>query len=135
MPRQSLVVRWQHATLGRQRIDLFTMQIQITGHRIDVTQAMQDYVNEKAQKLDKLLTHLDADLRQANVTVRHLDGPRIGVNFDMTLPGKRHIFHDETREDFYAAVDALIDVVESEIRRSEEKHHEPHPEDTPTFRG
>lgn len=34
------------------------MQIQITGHHVDLTDSMQDYVHSKFQKLERFFEHI-----------------------------------------------------------------------------
>ena len=35
------------------------MQININGHHVDLTDSMQDYVNEKFQKLERFFDHIN----------------------------------------------------------------------------
>ena len=93
------------------------MEIIIRGDKLEVTKAMKDYINEKLKKLEKYLEKSD-DVR-ANVLVKvkgHLQ------TVEITIPLRNFIIRsEETQEDFYAAVDKAIDVMERQIRKNKTK--------------
>ena len=90
------------------------MQIIIRGDKLDVTAAMKDYIKEKLSRLDKYLEKSD-DVR-ATVVVK-IHGHRQIV--EITIPLKKFIIRsEENQEDFYAAVDKAIDVMERQIRKN-----------------
>ena len=93
------------------------MEIIIRGDKIDVTDAMKDYINEKLKKLDKYLEKSE-DVR-ASVVIK-IKGHRQTV--EITIPLKNFIIRsEETQEDFYAAVDKAIDIMERQIRKNKTK--------------
>lgn len=100
------------------------MRIQITSHRIDVTDAMATYIEEKFAKFERYLSHLDEDQKQALVTVRHVKGIGVRVNFVMHLPPKHQVYAEKEGNDFYMCVDALRDAVGKELERYHEKRTE-----------
>ncbi len=93
------------------------MEIIIHGDKIKVTKAMSDYIEEKLEKLDKYLEN--SDNVRANVIVK-VKGHEQTV--EITIPLKTFILRSqETKEDFQAAVDKTIDVVERQIRKNKTK--------------
>ena len=90
------------------------MDIKIRGEKMRITAAMKDYVEEKLGKLDKYLEK--SDEIHANVIVKvksHL------VTVEITIPLKSFILRsEETQEDFYAAVDKTIDILERQVRKN-----------------
>jgi putative sigma-54 modulation protein len=93
------------------------MEIIIHGDKIKVTKAMSDYIEEKLEKLEKYLEN--SDNVRANVIVK-VKGHEQTV--EITIPLKTFILRsEETKEDFYAAVDKTIDVLERQIRKNKTK--------------
>ena len=93
------------------------MEIIIRGDKIEVTDAMKDYINEKLKKLDKYLEKSE-DVR-ASVVIK-IKGHQQTV--EITIPLKNFIIRsEETQEDFYAAVDKAIDIMERQIRKNKTK--------------
>jgi putative sigma-54 modulation protein len=93
------------------------MELVIHGDKIKITKAMNDYLTEKLEKLDKYLENSD-DIR-ANVIVK-VNGHEQTV--EITIPLKSFILRsEETKEDFYAAVDKTIDKLERQIRKNKTK--------------
>ena len=79
------------------------MNLNITGHHIEVTPAIHDYVNAK---LDRVIRHFD------NVTSAHviLSVEKLNQKAEITLHVKgKDIFADSIDADLYAAIDALAD--------------------------
>jgi putative sigma-54 modulation protein len=96
------------------------MQLTVTGHHIDITPALHDYVTSK---LDRLERHFD------NVTRMHVvltvEKLRHKAEADLSLNGTAIVATAED-EDMYAAIDALIDKIDRQILRHKEKltdHH------------
>ena len=90
------------------------MEIIIRGDKIEVTKAMKDYIKDKLKKLDKYLENSDSV--RASVVVR-VSSHRQTI--EITIPLHNFIIRsEETQEDFYAAVDKSIDVMERQIRKN-----------------
>lgn len=89
------------------------MEILIRGNKVEITDAMKDYVKEKLSKLDKYLVDQKA---KATVLVKiHNYTQKIEV----TIPLKTLILRaEEEQEDFYAAVDLVINKLERQIRKN-----------------
>lgn len=90
------------------------MEIIIRGDKIEVTKAMKDYIEEKLKRLDKYLEN--SDEVRATVVVR-VSSHRQTV--EITIPLHNYIIRsEETQDDFYAAVDKAIDIMERQIRKN-----------------
>ena len=90
------------------------MEIIIHGDKIKITEAMHDYINEKLEKLEKYLEN--SDEVRANVIVKVKNHEQ---TVEITIPLKSFILRsEETKEDFYAAVDKTIDKLERQIRKN-----------------
>ena len=92
------------------------MEILIRGSKLEITDSMKDYVKEKLSKLDKYLVDQKAN---ANVLVKvHNYLQKIEV----TIPLKTLILRaEEEQQDFYAAVDLVINKLERQIRKNNAK--------------
>ena len=92
------------------------MEILIRGTKLEITDSMKDYVKEKLSKLDKYLVDQKA---KANVLVKvHNYLQKIEV----TIPLKTLILRaEEEQQDFYAAVDLVINKLERQIRKNKAK--------------
>ena len=90
------------------------MEIIIHGDKIRVTKAMNEYIREKLEKLTKYLEN--SDTIRANVIVKVKNHEQ---TVEITIPLKSFILRsEETKEDFYAAVDKTIDKLERQIRKN-----------------
>ena len=90
------------------------MEIIIRGDKIKITDAMSDYINEKLGKLDKYLEN--SDTVRANVIVKVKNHEQ---RVEITIPLKTFILRsEETKDDFYAAVDKAVDKLERQIRKN-----------------
>ncbi len=90
------------------------MEIIIRGDKMKITEAMSNYVNEKLGRLDKYLEN--SDVVRANVIVKVRNHEQ---KVEITIPLKSYILRsEETKEDFYAAVDKTIDKLERQVRKN-----------------
>ena len=79
-----------------------------------ITEAMSNYINEKLGKLEKYLEN--SDTVRANVIVKVKNHEQ---TVEITIPLKSFILRsEETKEDFYAAVDKTIDKLERQVRKN-----------------
>ncbi len=89
------------------------MDIIIRGSKLEITESMEAYAKEKLSKLDKYVEASDA---KATVLVKvrgHLN------KVEITIPLKDIILRaEESQEDFYAAIDVAIDILERQIRKN-----------------
>jgi putative sigma-54 modulation protein len=95
------------------------MNLNITGHHIEVTPAIREYVTGK---LDRVLRHFD------QVTSSHviLSVEKLQQKAEVTLHVKgKDIFADATDGDLYAAIDLVADKLDRQVVKHKEKvsHH------------
>ena len=92
------------------------MQINVSGHHVEVTPAMRDYVNNKFTRLQRhfdQITNSDVTLtvekliQKAEATV-HITGA--------------NLFAQSESDDMYAAIDALADKLDRQLIKHKEKH-------------
>ncbi|MEE8156574.1 MAG: ribosome-associated translation inhibitor RaiA [Gammaproteobacteria bacterium] len=96
------------------------MQVSLTGHHIEITPALRDYVDNKLERLER---HFD------QVTTAHcvltVEKLRHKAEATINVSGGR-IFADAVEGDMYAAIDGLIDKLDRQIKKHKEKltdHH------------
>ncbi len=93
------------------------MEIVIRGENIEITKAIQEYVNEKLSRITK---YIGIDENPRAVVVVNVKGHRQKV--EVTIPLKNVILRaEETREDLYAAIDVVVDKLERQIRKNKTK--------------
>ncbi len=93
------------------------MEVIIHGDKMKITQSMSDYMKEKLEKLDKYLENSENVRASVIVKVRNHE-----QKVEITIPLKSFILRsEETKEDFYAAVDKTIDKLERQIRKNKTK--------------
>lgn len=96
------------------------MQIALTGHHIDITPALRDYVNSKLERVERHFDQL-IDIH-CILTVEKLEHKaEVIVHYS---GGTIHA--DAILEDMYAAIDAMVDKVDRQIRKHKEKLHDHH---------
>ena len=91
------------------------MQINITGHHLDVTPALRAYVTEKMQKLGR---HFD-QLNSINV-ILNVEKLQQHAEATVTAAG-RTLFATETAPDMYASNDGLVDKLDRQVRRDKDR--------------
>lgn len=91
------------------------MEVLVRGNKIEITEAMREYVKEKLSKLDKY-TIEDA---KANVLVKVRNYTQ---KVEVTIPLKTLILRaEEESQDFYSAVDLVVNKLERQIRKNKTK--------------
>ena len=96
------------------------MQLSVTGRHVDITAPLRDYVSDKFSRLERHFDHVTnvhvilsvEKLRQMAEATLHVSGG--------------NIFADAEAEDMYAAIDALTDKLDRQIKKHKEKlkdHH------------
>ena len=91
------------------------MKIKIRGNKIEITDSMKEYVKEKLSKLDKY----SLEEFEANVLVKVRNYTQ---KIEVTIPLKTLILRaEEESEDFYSAVDLVINKLERQIRKNKTK--------------
>ena len=96
------------------------MQLNITGHHLEITDSLQKYVESK---LDRLERHFD------NVTNVHViltvEKQRQKAEATIHISGA-DVFADAVNGDMYASIDAMVDKLDRQIIKHKEKikdHH------------
>jgi len=91
------------------------MQISLTGHHVDITDALKNYVDNKFERLGR---HFD------NVTNVHvilsIEKMRQKAEATMHVNGA-NVFADSVHEDMYAAIDVLTDKLDRQVIKHKEK--------------
>lgn len=91
------------------------MQIDITGHQLDVTTSMRDYFNSKFERIKR---HFDQVINVHAI----LSVEKINHKAEATMHiNGRTLFAESVQEDLYAAIDLLIDKLDKQIRRHKDK--------------
>jgi putative sigma-54 modulation protein len=96
------------------------MQMKLTGHHVDVTPALREYVEKK---LERVVRHFE------NVINVHcvLTVEKLEHKAEATLGVSGAVIHaDAIDGDMYAAIDALADKLDRRMRKHKEKltdHH------------
>ncbi|HLG53363.1 MAG TPA: ribosome-associated translation inhibitor RaiA [Steroidobacteraceae bacterium] len=91
------------------------MQLTLTGHHIDVTPALRDYVEKK---MDRVVRHFDQVIDVHCV----LTVEKLQHRAEATLGVSGAVIHaDSIDGDMYAAIDALADKLDRRVRKHKEK--------------
>ncbi len=91
------------------------MQVSVTGHHVDVTDSLRNYVEEKIGKLKR---HFD------NVTDIHviLTVEKLQQKAEATVQvSGAKLFAEDTQEDMYAAIDMMVDKLDRQILKHKDK--------------
>lgn len=94
------------------------MQLNITGHHIEVTPALNAYVTEKMQRINR---HFD-NVISMNVTLS-VEKLQHGAEATLHTAGKS-LFANASELDMYAAIDDLVDKLDRQVRRFKEKRND-----------
>ena len=96
------------------------MQLSISGHHIDVTDPLKEYVTGKLTKLERHYDHI------TNVHVV-LSVEKLVQKAEATLHiSGAELFADADSEDLYAAIDALVDKLDRQVLKHKERVIERH---------
>lgn len=93
------------------------MNLHMTGHHLEITPALRDYVTSKLTRINRHFDHV-IDVNMI-MTVEKLN-QRVEAN--VHLSGK-DIFVESTNSDMYAAIDLLVDKLDRQIIKHKEKIH------------
>ncbi|WP_304639595.1 ribosome hibernation-promoting factor, HPF/YfiA family [Pseudomonas sp.] len=92
------------------------MQLNISGHQLDITDGLRDYVTEKMGRLERhfdKITNVQVileveKLRQKAEAILHVSGGEVVANAE--------------HEDMYAAIDLLTDKLDRQLIKHKEKN-------------
>ena len=92
------------------------MKLNIRGDKLEITDAIRDYVEDKLGRLDKYVK--DSDIN-ANVLLKVKGNRQI---IEVTVPTDKYILRsEEEHNDLYAAIDLVVDKLEGQIRKNKTK--------------
>ena len=96
------------------------MQINVTGHHVEVTPALRAYATEKMQRICRHFDHVIS----INVILK-VENHQQQAEGTVNAAGKP-LFAQETSNDMYAAIDSLADKLDKQVRRFKDRvrsHH------------
>ncbi|AWN16495.1 ribosome hibernation-promoting factor, HPF/YfiA family [Salinisphaera sp. LB1] len=96
------------------------MNLNISGHHVDMTNALHQYVASKMERIERHFDHvLDAEVVLEVEKLRH--------KAEVTVQLRGATLHAEaTKDDMYAAIDCMVDKLDRQTLRHKEKicdHH------------
>ncbi len=91
------------------------MQINISGHHVELTESLSNYVHSKFNKLER---HFD-NITNAQVTLS-IEKSRQKAEGDVHVAGGQ-LFATHEHDDMYAAIDGLIDKLDRQVIKHKEK--------------
>lgn len=99
------------------------MQVNLTGHHVEITPALKDYLNSKFDRIERHFDNVtDINCILTVEKLRHKAEAKINVSGGT-------LFADAVEDDMYAAIDGLIDKLDRQIKKHKEKltdHHARH---------
>lgn len=91
------------------------MQMNITGHHVDLTDALTEYVNTKFQKLERFFDHI-------NNTHVVLKVEKLDQIAEATLHVNQGEIHASSQsENMYSSIDDLVDKLTRQLNKHKEK--------------
>lgn len=91
------------------------MQINVSGHHLDITPALRSYVASKLQRIERHFDHvITAHVVLAVEKERKKAEATVHVN-------RGNLFADAEHNDMYAAIDRLIDKLDRQVVKHKEK--------------
>ncbi len=99
------------------------MQIDLTGQHIEITPPLRQYVDSKLERLTRHSAQvLDIHVILSVEKLRHRAEATLRLNGGS-------VFADATEEDMYAAIDALADKLDRQVKRHNDKLNDHHRND------
>jgi putative sigma-54 modulation protein len=100
-----------------------TIEVEIYGKNMEVTDRITDYVTKKVVKLDRYLPGIE----QARIDLSYSKSARSMADrqvAQITVRGKGFVLRSEERaEDIFAAIDTSLDKIQRRIERYKGKHY------------
>jgi putative sigma-54 modulation protein len=101
------------------------MQVSLSGHHVEITDSMRNYVNEKIERLDR---HFDQALDiHIILTVEKL---RHKAEATLHVSGS-NLHAENVQEDMYSAIDGLVDKLDRQGKKHKEKQQSHRPKVVP----
>ena len=100
-----------------------TLEVEIYGHNVEVTERINGYVTKKVSRLDRYLPGIE----EARVDLAFVKSARSSADrqvAQITIRGKGFILRSEERaDDIFAALDTAVDKMQRRIERFKGKHY------------
>jgi len=96
------------------------MQLNLTGHHVEITDALRQYVQKKLERVER---HFDK-VNNTHV-ILSVDNVRHKAEATINMSGN-NIFAESTEDDMYAAIDGLMDKLDRQVSKHKQKitnHH------------
>lgn len=91
------------------------MQLNLTGHHVEITDSLRDYVDTKFTKLERHFDHIN------NVHVI-LNVEKLSQKAEATVHlNGGEVFATSEHTDMYAAIDSLVDKLDRQVIKHKEK--------------
>lgn len=94
------------------------MNLSISGHHIDVTPALRQYVTTK---LERITRHFDQVITMQ--VMLSVDSQQQKAEINLHVPGKE-LHAEATHDDMYAAIDVLVDKLDRQIAKVRDQRQE-----------
>lgn len=91
------------------------MNLSVTGHHVEVTSSMRNYVTEKLQRLQRRSENL-FDIH----VILSVEKERQKAEATIQISGGK-LYADTTQPDMYAAIDLMMDKLDRQLIRHKEK--------------
>jgi len=92
------------------------MQLTVSGHHIDITDALRMHVSDKFDKLQRHIDHI-TKIEVTLIVEKQLHKAEAGLHVSGA-----DLFASAESDDMYAAIDALADKLDRQIIKHKEKH-------------
>ncbi|MFC3092818.1 ribosome hibernation promoting factor [Alteromonas sediminis] len=91
------------------------MQINLTGHHVEITDSLRNYVDTKFSKLERHFDHI------SNVHVI-LNVEKLSQKAEATMHlSGAEVFASSENTDMYAAIDSMVDKLDRQVLKHKEK--------------
>ncbi len=100
------------------------MHIDISGLRIDLTEALQNHVDQEFKKLEKVLDPNARIIVEIGKTTEHHKQGDIYKAEARIIEPKAEYYVDIISEDLYTAINTLSDELFQQVTRSKSRHRE-----------
>ena len=100
------------------------MQLDLTGHHIEITDSLRNYVDGKMERIER---HFDK-LTSTHV-ILSVESVRHKAEATINMRGN-NVFAESTEDNMYAAIDSLVDKLDRQVKKHKEKITDHHQKDT-----
>lgn len=96
------------------------MKLNLTGHHMDITPSLRNYVESKFERLER---HFDNMSNTHVILTVEKDRQKAEATINVN---RGRLFAESEHEDMYAAIDSLVDKLDRQVKKHKEKltnHH------------